>query len=215
MMPGCRSEPPRPASSRETQCAAQNSHARGWAEGHGHCIVCGIPGTDDEYLDALPWGPYFDRQHLSSVHGDGAALRGRCRYVAGFGLALLVLAALGAFTQASIAGLVGASTSVAQSLQALERLQALKSAARASETSELGFVTTGRSEYRESFETAHAELIRSTHELETLLEAGPQRERLRRVAALTGELAASFRSRRRIDPSGVVASITRLRPSCT
>jgi diguanylate cyclase (GGDEF)-like protein len=120
----------------------------------------------------------------------------------GFGLALLVLAALGAFTQASIAGLVGASTSVAQSLQALERLQALKSAVRASETSELGFVTTGRPEYRESFETAHAELIRSTHDLETLLEAGPQRERLRRVAALTGELAASFRSRR----SGGMAS---------
>ena len=182
------------------------------ADGHTHCIVCGIPGNDDEYLDRAPQGSVFliDNTHRPSTgtaqpSGDDAGPStapspepGRVSILTplGFGLALLVLAALGAFTQASIAGLVDASASVAQSLQALERLQALKSASRASEASELGFVTTGRSEYRESFETAHAELIRSTHDLESLLEAGPQRERLRRVAALTGELAASFRSRR-------------------
>ena len=53
----------------------------------------------------------------------------------GFGLALLVLVALGTVTQASIADLVAANASATRSVEALERLQALKGSVREFEAS--------------------------------------------------------------------------------
>src|SRR3954463_4733006 len=72
----------------------------------------------------------------------------------GFGLALVVLVALGAITQASIADLVTGAASVTRSVQALERLHALKATVRELEASELAILLTGRPQYKESYDTA-------------------------------------------------------------
>jgi diguanylate cyclase (GGDEF)-like protein len=112
----------------------------------------------------------------------------------GFGLALVVLVALGAFTYASIADLMAATAAVTRSLQTIERLQALKAAAREAESSAIGFVTTGQPGYRESFEAAHGELVRVGRDLGAFVDTASGRDRLQRITALTGELGTALGS---------------------
>jgi diguanylate cyclase (GGDEF)-like protein len=111
-----------------------------------------------------------------------------------FGLALIVLVALGAVTLASITDLVSANASVTRSVEALERLQALKAAVRELEASELAILLTGRPQYRASYEAAQDDIVRLHGDLDRLLDSPPQRERLQQLAVLTSDVSAFFRN---------------------
>jgi diguanylate cyclase (GGDEF)-like protein len=112
----------------------------------------------------------------------------------GFALALIVLVALGVVTLSSINDLVSANASVVRSLEALERLAALKAAVRALEATELAVLLTGREEYRGAYEAAQGDIVRLHGDLDSLLDAPPQRERLHQLSIVTSNVSAFFRS---------------------
>ncbi len=112
----------------------------------------------------------------------------------GFGLALVVLVALGVITLASITDLVSANASMTRSVEALERLQALKAVVRELEASELAILLTGRAQYRGSYEAAQGDILRLHGDLDGLLDAPPQRERLQQLGLLTSDVSAFFRN---------------------
>jgi len=120
----------------------------------------------------------------------------------GFALALVVLVALGAVTQASIADLVAAATSVTRSVQALERLHALKAVVRELEASELAILLTGRPQYKESYDTSEAEMTRLHRDLQDLLDSPRQRDQLQQLTGMTGEVSTFFRNALAPRPDG-------------
>src|SRR5829696_8032484 len=126
----------------------------------------------------------------------------RARMPLGFALALVVLVALGAVTQASIADLVAAATSVTRSVQALERLHALKAVVRELEASELAILLTGRPQYKESYDTSEAEMTRLHRDLQDLLDSPRQRDQLQQLTGMTGEVSTFFRNALAPHPDG-------------
>jgi diguanylate cyclase (GGDEF)-like protein len=123
---------------------------------------------------------------------DGGS-RSNPRMPLGFGLALIVLVAVGLVTLASITDLLSANASVGRSLEALERLQALKAVVRELEASELALLFSGREQHGGAYEAAQAGIVRLHGDLDRLLDAPPQRERLHQLARLTSDVSAVFR----------------------
>ena len=112
----------------------------------------------------------------------------------GFGLALIVLVALGVVTLGSINDLVAANASVGRSLEALERLQALKAIVRQLEATELAILLTGREQNRGAYEAAQADIVRLHGDLDRLLDAPPQRERLHQLSIVTSDVSVFLRN---------------------
>ena len=125
----------------------------------------------------------------------------------GFGLALIVLVALGVVTLASITDLVSANAAVTRSVEALERLQALKAVVRELEASELAILLTGREQYRDAYGGAQGDIVRLHGDLERLLDSPPQRERLQRLAMVTSDVSAFFRSALAAGATGGAAAL--------
>jgi diguanylate cyclase (GGDEF)-like protein len=134
--------------------------------------------------DVAPGGP---------LPGTGGS-RPHPRMPMGFGPALIVLVALGGVTLASINDLVSANAAVTRSLEALERLQALKAVVRQLEASQLAILLTGREQYSNVYDAAEGDIVRLHGDLDRLVDAPQQRERLQQLSIVTSDLSAAFRS---------------------
>lgn len=95
---------------------------------------------------------------------------------AGFGLALLLLLAVGTVAYRSIAALESDARGVEHALQTLAALEALGSALASVETSQRGFVITGDDSYLDEYETATREAHEALGRLRTLIGADPVRQ---------------------------------------
>jgi diguanylate cyclase (GGDEF)-like protein len=111
----------------------------------------------------------------------------------GFGLALVVLVGLGVVTLWSISQLVSANESVLRTAQLLERLQALMASVREVESSQVGLVLTGRTEYRASYGQAHADMLRIGQDLQEFVDTQRQRDQVRDITTLSTEVSGVFR----------------------
>ena len=83
-------------------------------------------------------------------------------------------------------------------MEALERLQALKAVVRELEASELAILLTGRAQDPDAYDAAQGDILRLHGDLDGLLDAPPQRERLQQLAFLraTSRLPSAMRLRR-------------------
>ena len=130
------------------------------------------------------------------VRPRGTRVRGRgvAAHANGVWPALIVLVALGGVTLASINDLVSANAAVTRSLEALERLQALKAVVRQLEASELAILLTGREQDSNVYDAAEGDIVRLHGDLDRLLDAPQQRERLQQLSIVSSDVSASFRS---------------------
>jgi diguanylate cyclase (GGDEF)-like protein len=157
-----------------------------------HPTVDGVPLSTEQVRrevpvsagDVTPGGP---------LPGTGGS-RPHPRMPMGFGPALIVLVALGGVTLASINDLVSANAAVTRSLEALERLQALKAVVRQLEASELAILLTAREQDSNVYDAAEGDIVRLHGDLDRLLDAPQQRERLQQLSIVTSDVSASFRS---------------------
>jgi diguanylate cyclase (GGDEF)-like protein len=145
--------------------------------------------TEHPSLDGVPLSTEQVRREVPVSAGAVTP-----RVPMGFGPALIVLVALGGVTLASINDLVSANAAVTRSLEALERLQALKAVVRQLEASELAILLTGREQDSNVYDAAEGDIVRLHGDLDRLLDAPQQRERLQQLSIVSSDVSASFRS---------------------
>src|SRR5215207_6545021 len=157
-----------------------------------HPAVDGVPLSTEQVRREVPVSA-GEVTAGGPLSGTGRS-RPHPRMPMGFGPALIVLVALGGVTLASINDLVSANAAVTRSLEALERLQALKAVVRQLEATELLIQLTGREQYSNVYDAAEGDIVRLHGDLDRLVDAPQQRERLQQLSIVISDLSAAFRS---------------------